>query len=83
MKTTEQRIEKMISRLQSALNEMKYARAYYAYYEDCTKENERHVKPDMESIKNNLEKVSIASIEIVNDLILSPNSNKLFKGEVK
>ena len=47
MKTTEQRIEKMISRLQSALNEMKYARAYY---EDCTKENEKHVKPDMESI---------------------------------
>jgi hypothetical protein len=80
MKTTEQRIEKMISRLQSALNEMKYARAYY---EDCTKENEKHVKPDMESIKNNLEKVSIASIEIVNDLILYPNSSKLFKGETK
>ena len=80
MKTTEQRIEKMIKRLQSALNEIKYARPYY---EDCNKENEKNVRPDVESIKNNLEKVSVASIEIVNDLILSPNSNKLFKEEVK
>ena len=80
MNTTEQRIEKMIKRLQSALNEIKYARAYY---KDCSKENEKYVRPDMESIKNNLEKVSVASIEIVNDLILSPNSNKLFKEEVK